>query len=234
MSFLPKDYKSPTSTNNYMKIQEGENRIRILTSPVMGWEDWHDKKPVRYPMNQKPLKPYDSKKPARHFWAFIVWNYNEEQIQILNITQATIRNNLEALCNDEDWGSPFNYDIKIIKKGEGTDTEYTINPVPKKEIADYIKEKFLAKPCNLDSFFTGEDPFGNHPVYTKAFFQDDDEDIDAIISECSPDYQKTILDLLKRQNVKSVSDLPKESQKKIRVRSVEERELYKAVLNEKS
>lgn len=224
MSFLPEDYKSPSSSNSYMKIQEGENRIRILTKPIMGWEDWLDKKPVRYPLDQKPSKSFDSKKPVRHFWAFIVWNYNDEQIQILNITQATIRNCIEALCKDEDWGEPFHYDIKIIKKGEGTDTEYTVNPVPKREVASFIKDQFGLKPCNLMSFFTGEDPFGSHKSYTKAFFHDE-EDLDAIISECSDDYRKTIADLLKRQGVSSVNDLPYEAREKIRLRSIEERDL---------
>lgn len=225
MSFLPEDYKSPSSSNNYMKIQEGENRIRILTKPILGWEDWLDKKPVRYPMDQKPSKPFDSKKPVRHFWAFIVWNYNDEQIQILNITQATIRNCIEALCKDEDWGEPFYYDIKIIKKGEGTDTEYTVNPVPKKEIPSYIKDRFLSKPCNLMAFFNGEDPFSSQKSYTNAFFQEED-DIDDIISQCSDEYQKTVADLLKRQGVSSVKDLAFEAQQKIKIRSLEERELY--------
>ena len=88
MNFLPDDYKSPKSSNHYMKLQDGENKIRILTQPILGWEDWHDKKPVRYKMNEKPAKSYDPKKAIRHFWSFIVCNYNEEQIQILHLTQA--------------------------------------------------------------------------------------------------------------------------------------------------
>ena len=88
MSFLPQDYTSPKSFNNYMKLQEGENKIRILSRPIIGWEDWLNNKPIRFRMSEKPAKPVDAKKPIKHFWAFVVWNYAEEQIQILHLTQA--------------------------------------------------------------------------------------------------------------------------------------------------
>ncbi len=91
MSFLPENYESPKQSGQYMKLADGDNRIRILTRPVMGWEDWQDKSPVRFAFDNKPLKSIDPKKPIRHFWAFVVYNYNEQKIQILNITQATIR-----------------------------------------------------------------------------------------------------------------------------------------------
>lgn len=158
--FLPTDYKAPSSSTNYMKLQEGENKIRILSAPIIGWEDWIDKKPERYRLDQKPLKSHDPKMPIRHFWAFIVWNYAEEQIQILQISQATIRSAIEALCNDAEWGAPYSYDIKIVKRGEGTKTEYTVSPSPHKAIADYIIEQFNEKPCWLEALFTNEDPFG--------------------------------------------------------------------------
>lgn len=103
MNFLPENYTTPKTSNSYMKLQDGENKFRILSSPIIGWEDWLDKKPVRFRFNEKPNKSIDPKKPLRHFWAFIVWNYMEEKIQILQVTQATIRNCIEALCKDTDW-----------------------------------------------------------------------------------------------------------------------------------
>lgn len=222
MSFLPKDYKSPTTNNHYMKIQEGENKFRILSKPIMGWEDWTlDKKPVRYALDKKPSKPLVDNKPIKHFWAFIVWNYNEEQIQILSITQATIRSCLESLCKDEDWGEPFHYDLKIIKKGEGTNTEYMINPLPKKPIHEYIIECFNAKPCNLDAIFTNEDPFAKWSSYTPAFFSQVDN-FEENLKKCSPDYQKNVHDFFNRQGVKSIDELPFEAASKLRLKTIEE------------
>lgn len=157
--FLPADYKAPNSQNNYMKLAEGENKFRILTSPVLGWEDWQDKTPVRFRFNEKPLTSIDPKKPVRHFWAFVVWNYKEERIQILHLTQATVRKAIETLSKDADWGAPYFYDIKIFKTGKDKETEYTVNPLPHKELHSFIVEQFNEKPCFLDALFTSSDPF---------------------------------------------------------------------------
>ncbi len=161
MSFLPTDYQSPKTSNYYMKLQEGENRIRILSKPIFGWEDWHDNKPVRYAMDKKPAKAFDPKKQIRHFWAFVVFNYQEEQIQIMQVTQATIRKSLESLCRDTDWGSPYSYDIKIVKTGDGVDTEYTVNPVPHKKLDEYLIACFDDRRCNLNALFDNADPFSS-------------------------------------------------------------------------
>lgn len=159
MSFLPENYEAPKASNQYMKLQDGENRIRILSRAVTGWEDWQDKKPLRFEMSNKPQKPLDPTKPIKHFWAFIVYNYNESRIQILELTQATIRKSIEALSKDEDWGMPYDYDIKIVKVGENINTEYAVNPVPHKIIDKSIVDAFNASKCNLDALFEGADPF---------------------------------------------------------------------------
>ncbi len=166
MSFLPENYESPKQSGQYMKLADGDNRIRILTRPVMGWEDWQDKSPVRFAFDNKPLKSIDPKKPIRHFWAFVVYNYNEQKIQILNITQATIRRGIETLCRDTDWGDPYMYDIKIHKSGEGKDTEYSVNPVPHKPIEQFIIDLFNENPCNLDALYVNEDPFATYDTHT--------------------------------------------------------------------
>lgn len=223
MSFLPENYESPKSSNFYMKIQEGENRIRILTRPVMGWEDWIEKKPIRFTMENKPLKSYDPKKSVRHFWAFVVYNYIDLRIQILHITQATIRKSLEALCKDQDWGDPYAYDLKIIRSGEGVDTEYTVNPVPHKPLDQAIIDMFYDQPCNLEALFTNEDPFGPHwEVYTKlavhdkvkskngaqTITQDQQGQLAGLLGNCDADYVKTLWDTLKKQKIVSISQIP--------------------------
>lgn len=186
MDFLPQDYEAPKQNNHYMKLEEGENKIRILSKPILGWEDWKDKKPVRFHFNEKPKNPVDSTKPIRHFWAFIVYNYAKDEIQILHVTQSMIRKGIEALCRDSDWGSPHAYDLKITKKGEGMNTEYSINPVPHKPISEEIKRKFKDKKCNLDALFTNADPFANdHTSYTPMLCDENSVSIStvSVISE---------------------------------------------------
>ncbi len=157
--FIPFDYEEPTSKNNYFKFKDGENRIRILSKPAMGYEDWKDNKPIRFQMTEKPEAPIDEKKPIRHFWAVIVWNYAEQEIQIMQITQASIRKRFIELAKDKDWGAPFDYDIKITKTGEKFETKYSINPVPHKLVDPSIIKEFHEKRCNLDAIFLNDDPF---------------------------------------------------------------------------
>jgi hypothetical protein len=171
--FLPQDYEAPRGVSGYMKLEDGENRIRILSAPILGWEDWKDKKPLRYRFDDKPDKPIDSTKPLKHFWAFIVWNYKTQLIQVLEVTQASIRKRIEALCQDDDWGAPYSYDIKIVKSGESIDTEYAVNPTPHKQVDPAILIAFKEKPIFLDALFDNGDPFAEGQAqYTKGYFQE--------------------------------------------------------------
>lgn len=156
--FLPEGYEQPQTGGNFMKLQDGENKLRILSKPIVGWVDWKDKQAYRFPMKQKPEKPL-GKDPIKHFWAFIVWNYNAQSIQILEITQQTIQTAIGNLSKDEDWGAPFDYDLKIIKKGKDLQTEYTVTPSPKKPVPDEIQKAGLDKPCYLEAMFSGADPW---------------------------------------------------------------------------
>lgn len=156
--FLPQDYETPVM-NNYMKFQKGENRFRILSKPIVGWLDWEDKKPIRFKMDHKPDAPIDPSKPIKHFWAMVVFNYATDSVQVLEITQKTIHKAITDLSKDKDWGSPLEYDLKVMKTGEGMDTEYSVVPVPAKPIGLAIQEAYENKPVNLNALYEGKDPF---------------------------------------------------------------------------
>lgn len=216
--FLPTDYIAPRSNGSYTKLNNGVNKIRILSSPVLGWEDWIDNKPVRYRMDEKPSTWHDAARSGKHFWALLVWNYQEERIQIFHITQGSIRKAIEELSRDSDWGAPFFYDIKITREGEGLKTKYTVNPLPHKVIESHIQEVFDNSRCNLDAIFEGQDPFGLWESYTDGVFsqeqvnkQDDSkftsniqsdllgrkcnqDEMDAFIDSWSQKYDKKLLE----------------------------------------
>lgn len=156
--FLPENYEAPVGNSNYMKFQDGENKIRILSKPIIGWLDWKDKVPHRFRMDAKPEKPMTDK-PIKHFWAFLVWNYSEESIQILEVTQATIQKRIQDLSKDDEWGAPFFYDLKITRKGKDLSTEYGITPSPKKDLLPEIKKAALEKPANLEALYVNADPW---------------------------------------------------------------------------
>ena len=72
-----------------MKFQEGENSFRVLASAIVGFEYWTTQnKPVRSKdgWDEKPediKTEKDGSFRINHFWAFPVWNYEAEKIQIL-------------------------------------------------------------------------------------------------------------------------------------------------------
>lgn len=158
-NFIPEGYEVPQGKSNYTKFEQGDNRFRILSKPIVGWEDWKDKKPFRYRMDEKPKTSFDPKKEVKHFWAFIVFNYQQKEIQILQVSQKSIQAAIKGYAQDEDWGNPFEYDINISRKGEGMDTEYTITPKPHKKVSAEILQAFKDKPCFLEALFSGADPF---------------------------------------------------------------------------
>lgn len=164
--FLPEGYEQPKGSSNYLKLEKGENKFRILSKPIVGWIDWKDNKPMRFRMNEKPAKPVDAKKPIKHFWAFIVWDYKTNQVKILELTQSSIQSAITSLIKDEDWGSPYSYDIKVIRTGDSMETVYQVNPVPHKALANEIVVEYNSKPCNLEALYTGEDPWAATEVVT--------------------------------------------------------------------
>jgi hypothetical protein len=174
-----------------MKLEDGENKFRILSAPIIGWEDWENKKPIRFRMTSKPERSIDPEKPIRHFWAFIVWNYATSKIQVMEMTQATIRHRIESLSKDKDWGAPYHYDLKVTRTGQQVKTVYEVNPSPHKPVDPKIKEAFHALPIDLDELFRNGDPFAATIDYrTKAFWETESAEI--IEEVISKDQEKEI------------------------------------------
>ena len=170
MSFLPKDYKVPGSSNNYMKFEQGENLLRILSNPILGWEWWtsdtnNEGKEVRTPHKVKeeegvPMDAIDADgRGVKHFWAMVVWNYQVKKVQILEITQKGIQKAIRALEKSKGWGDPKNYDLSITKTGEKLETEYSVMPVPPTELDKDIVKKFKETKVDLEALYKGDDPF---------------------------------------------------------------------------
>lgn len=165
INFFPEsDYEIP-ETSNYMKFTEGDNKFRVLSSAITGWEYWNtENKPVRrkegwdtVPDDIKVDKGQDT--AIRHFWAFVVWNYKAKKIQILEITQKGIMKYIKSLVKNPKWGNPMGYDIIVNKTGSGFDTEYTYIADPHSPVDPKITEQFKKMNIDLDLLFVGGDPF---------------------------------------------------------------------------
>jgi hypothetical protein len=95
-NFLPEGYKTPETQSNYMEFEEGQNAFRILSSAIVGYKWWVDageggRKPIRVrtadevPTEVKNATNNQAK--AKRFWAFTVFNYKTNSIQVLELKQ---------------------------------------------------------------------------------------------------------------------------------------------------
>ncbi len=163
--FLEKDYDLPDKSD-YMKFRNGLNTFRALSSAIVGYEYWNTaNKPVRskkeivgFPEDIRIEK--DGRPSAiKHFWAFVVWNYDSNKVQILEITQSSILRAMKALIDNPRWGSPKEYDITITKSGEGLGTEYIVQGNPPSELSEEVKKLYESRNIDLNALYKGENPF---------------------------------------------------------------------------
>ena len=107
----------------------------------MGYEYWitnkdGSRKPIRKHMDENlPVEELEGDEIPKHFWAMPIYNYQEEKIQVLEITQKSILKAIRALERSKDWGSPLNYDIIVFKSGQKLETRYNIQPAPPKPLS---------------------------------------------------------------------------------------------------
>ena len=167
MGFAPKTY-NPTTTESsgnsrYLRIKkgEGDRRVRILSNPFDYYVYWtSDRKKVT--LVEPPAEmPMDIKEGDRVnlTWAVVVLDRSDNKIKIWEITQKTIRMALVELSEDEDWGHPSGYDIKIKRSDESDKTSYLVTPAPRTPIDGVTMNLLMANPINLNAMLTGADPF---------------------------------------------------------------------------
>lgn len=128
--------KEPGTGGNvdFLKLQSGETRIRIVGKPSMvelHWEkalDGSTKKVIctgaGCPICKKghaPMKRYQIK----------VIDRTDGNVKILE-GGTTVFNAIKAYAMDPDYGDPTKYDMKVKKEGSGRETRYTVVASPKK------------------------------------------------------------------------------------------------------
>ncbi len=171
--FLSAGYEAPSGDSRYMKLQDGENRIRVLGPAFEGAELWVNGKPLRRKTTDdftpQELRDADinkmtnAKSTPKPILAFPVYNYEEGLVQILQISQVTILRELQKLFVDEDWGDPQEYALVINRGKTGQRVSYTVTPKPKQALKAEVEEAWKAiqnEGFNIDNLLTGANPFG--------------------------------------------------------------------------
>lgn len=152
---IPQGTKIPVNSS-FSKLQEGANKFRILSPIEIGWEGWKDNKPFRHRGALCQIKPeqvdlnQNGKPNINYIWVMSAYDYQTKAVKVLELTQKTIMQALQALEENEDWGDLMKYDITITKGKNGDKTTYTTMPSPVKPLAPEIVQLYKDSKETLD------------------------------------------------------------------------------------
>ena len=180
--FLPKGTSIPKGESNYMRLSEAENKFRVLSSAVVGYELWVEGKPLRMRVNEftsEQLAKADmnkftgKRKTPQYFWSFVVYNYQTQKIEILEVTQVTVMRGIEDFLNDSDYGDPKTYDLTVIRDEAGDRVEYRVKAKPPKKLDEGITKAYEDMNINLNALFDGTNPFAENGKPKATPLEDD-------------------------------------------------------------
>ena len=176
------DYLNPSSIKGGQKV-----RFALLAEePFMFYELWGNQ--VNDPEKRKPFRfseeptPGDiteklgddfvrslsrdgkGHEPCKIAHAVPVYNYELEKVQILSWTQKTITQDFDGISQLEDYAdSMTEVDFFLSRKGEGTDTKYSVQAAPRKKgMTLTIAEEWESVNevgFDLNELIKGGDPF---------------------------------------------------------------------------
>lgn len=163
--FLPANYEQPPSGGRYTKLEDGDNRLRIISNSIQGWIGWQEKptgnkEPLRVEMDRKEDLTNFNVKEIKHFWAFMVWNYQTKTLEIFEVTQRSIQDAIMNLYQSADWGDPKGYDIIINRTGQKLETKYNVQGGRQSQLdGKLVLSEYEKAPCAIEKLFQGKDPW---------------------------------------------------------------------------
>jgi len=161
-SRLPEGTRDETShKDDYFKFKSWDNKFRILTSPII-WYEYFDIEDKPHRSKEVIKDPIDIKEKGKvkQFRAFLVYNYDEKRIQVMSITQAGIKQQIQWYINDADYWNPLDYDIKINKTGDWLETKYQVKTLGKSDLPKEVAEAYwdIIIWVDMERFYDGWHP----------------------------------------------------------------------------
>jgi len=153
---------------DFLKLQDGDSvRVRFLDLPVEFTTEYQDgSKGVR--------------------WAWPIYNFDEGKMMIFEAGKM-IYNALNDLIQDEEYGDPSEYDVKVARTGKTqNDTRYTITPTREnKELPEGAEPIDVYKVKSSSQYATNVHRLGEEPSAEKTtdIVLDDIEDKPIDLSE---------------------------------------------------
>mgnify|MGYP007063375685 FL=1 len=140
---------SGTTKSNFMRLEEGENLVRVMGNPVQFYIHWvvtpdgsrrKVNSPVDSPELIRRLEDSGFKRQAR--WLVKVLDRTDDEFRVLEVGPQ-IYNGIKSLYNNSRWGKVTQYDLSINKGPKGTQPLYGVTPNPKEALSGDFKTKFV-------------------------------------------------------------------------------------------
>ena len=172
------NYLNPSSIDKDQTV-----RITFLGNKSLGgYECWVTKEGKRFSMkfkteptredlktraDEEGVELTGDEKP-KGFYAFFIWNYEEECVQVFQFSQAGLIDPIIANLSDEEISQePWAYDMKISTNGlSGMDKRYQVACVPGKRRNEKTNkqieaafEEVMNQGADLSNLLVGADPF---------------------------------------------------------------------------
>ena len=132
-----KDYKPPEdlATSSWLKIEEGKPvTVRLLSHSITFKNHWISSENKNYDCVgiDNGCKWCEVGEKIRHRWAYLALLRDDKApaVKVFEMGFMIFGDILE-FAKDDDLGDPRSYDLKISRKGQKLDTEYTTYPSPK-------------------------------------------------------------------------------------------------------
>ena len=136
---------------------EGKNRcFRFVSQPTA--EEIEEEMGTEYRRKQRDGK----QDPLKAAIAFPIYNYEDDQIQLCEISQKSLIKSFDEVANMEEYDDFDSIDFNISKEGSGLETRYTLTPVPVKASAkEKIEEcwNVANTTISMEAYLSGEPPF---------------------------------------------------------------------------
>lgn len=163
--------KIPGLQKIFIHKNPGTYKIRILpANPISGVQYWtHEDKVVRVRGVAEVVKDYlNRSRPGegpKQFYGYIVYNYDEESVQVWTFSQFSISRKLEEF--ERQTGDITSFDIEIVKSIDEGIEEYKVTMLEPSPISSHILERLALLKIDLEMLFsTIENP---HPISSEVF-----------------------------------------------------------------
>lgn len=171
---------------NASSIADGSAvRMAILSEePLEGYEVWFSKHDGGMTKRVTPQLPdeellaqletqvggtvtvREGRRAIKQCAAFFVYNYDEAKVQVFSANQKTLLADIGRLTGDEDYSDLSMWDLKVSRRGKGTDTKYSADFVPTKRSNQSVAKQVIQawdEACeagaDLERLYDGGNPF---------------------------------------------------------------------------